>query len=172
MNVITHNRNPLSFVKCKCATPTGNQTFVYKANKSRHVFLNSVKNAPFFFLSSVCGSVSADKSQPGGGTDVALTSIWASCPCAASHGRCSMKDAPHSGPPHSEGPLSRKRGLPASVSSRRHTESPRCCFHSYSGGVFFSWGQLSDGTSGFTRGASSLFQHPARSMTIPHARPL
>lgn len=32
--------------------PTGNPTFVYKTNKSRHVFLNSAKNALFSLLSS------------------------------------------------------------------------------------------------------------------------
>lgn len=152
--------------------PDREPNFCLQGKQKQACFSKLCKECPLFFSSSVCGSVSADKSQPGGGTDVALTSICASCPCAASHDRCSMKDAPHSRPPHSEGPLSRKRGLPASVSSRRHTESPRCCFHSCSGGVFFSRGQLSDGTSGFTRGASSLFQHPARSLTIPHARRL
>lgn len=100
----------------------GKQARVYTANKSRHVFLNSAKNAPLLYSlflifltrpSSVCGSVAADKSQPGGATDVALTSIWASWPCAASHGRCRMKDTPHSRPPHSEGPpWAKKEGFP------------------------------------------------------------
>lgn len=89
---------------------TGNQTFVYKTNKSRHVFLNSAKNV--LFSSSVCGSIFADKTQPGGGTDVALTSIWASYACSASHCRCSTQDTLHSQPPHSEGPHPLKEGTP------------------------------------------------------------
>lgn len=89
---------------------TGNQTFVYKTNKSRHVFLNSAKNV--LFSSSVCGSIFADKTQPGGRTDVALTSIWASYACSASHCRCSTQDTLHSQPPHSEGPHPLKEGAP------------------------------------------------------------
>lgn len=48
--------------------------------------------------SSVCGSVSPDKIQLGGGTDVALTSIWALYPDSASHSRCSVRAACHSRP--------------------------------------------------------------------------
>lgn len=48
--------------------------------------------------SSVCGSISPDKIQPGGGTDVALTSIWALYPDSASHSRCSVRAAYHSRP--------------------------------------------------------------------------
>lgn len=102
-NTITHNKtNPGSFVKCKLRDPTGNLTFVYMTNKRRHVFLNSAKNSPFLSVllpSSVCvAAFSADKTQPGGGTDVALTSIWASYPCSASHSRRSTRDTPHSRP--------------------------------------------------------------------------
>lgn len=47
-------------------------------------FLNLCKECPF--LIQCVWQRCADKTQPGGGTDVALTSIWASCPCSASHG--------------------------------------------------------------------------------------
>lgn len=151
---------------------TGNQTFVYKTNKSRHVFLNSAKNA--LFSSSVCGSISADKTQPGGGTDVALTSIWASCPCSASHGRFSTQDTPHSQPPHSEGPLPRKRRLPISISSQHSREIHLDAAFIHVPGVYYcvrDTSQLSDGTSGFIRGVSSSFQHSPDFMTISHAHP-
>ena len=96
-------QNKMSFVKCKCATWRGTWLLFTRQTKSRHVFLNSAKNA-HFSLSSVCGSISADKTLLGGGTDVAQISIWASYPCAASHSRCPTRDTPHS--PHSEGLLS------------------------------------------------------------------
>ncbi len=82
--------------------------------------------------SSVCGSVSADKTQPGGGTDVALTSIWASYSCSASHGRCFTLDTLHSRPPHSEGSLPQKESSPRQDprAVTQHRNEPQCCFHS------------------------------------------
>lgn len=86
--------------------------------------------------SSVWGSISADKTLPGGGTDVTLTSIWASYPCSGSHTRCSTQDNSHYRPLTAWGCYHKKKKKekkssppqdPRAVMQHRHQSG--CCFH-------------------------------------------
>lgn len=82
------------------AWPDGEPNFRLQGKQKQACFLKLCKECPFLSVfcllpSSVCGSVSADKTPLGGGTDVALISIWALYPCS-SHSRCSTQDTPHS----------------------------------------------------------------------------
>lgn len=150
-------QGPSELCEMQMCHSTGNQTFVYKANKSRHVFLTYAKNA--LFSSSVCGNAVLIRPSQ----EVEQMLPWhpsgPRAPALPPTARCSTQDTPHSQPPHSEG---------ASPTKRR-------AGHQKAAWTPTSWrwdsGGISGGPSGFIRGVSSLFQHSARFVMISHAHP-